>query len=154
MYLTNVGTPYLQHIECNVFDNILKHLFGEWDTMEMCKDMEEVEWNNILTTCLGWTLCETSCPMCVHPTWTQKKKKKKYLMIIRQNILRRIKIQFLLDFISKVHASTWYVTTFKKHVGPNRLFNFKKHDHHVMIQHELPSGIKSLLQPRPIIAII
>jgi hypothetical protein len=42
MYLTNVGTPYLQHIECNVFDNILKHLFGEWDTMEMCKDMEEV----------------------------------------------------------------------------------------------------------------
>ncbi len=30
------------HIECNVFDNILKHLFGEWDTVEMCKDMEEV----------------------------------------------------------------------------------------------------------------
>jgi hypothetical protein len=32
--------------------------------------------------------------------------------------------QFL-DFIPKVHAPTRYVTTFKKHVGPNRLFSLK-----------------------------
>jgi hypothetical protein len=30
------------HIEWNVLDNVLKYLFGEQNTIEVCKDMEEV----------------------------------------------------------------------------------------------------------------
>ncbi len=59
-----------------------------------------------------------------------------------------------LDFMSNVCAPIEYAVAFKKHVGPNRLFNLKSHDHHVLIQLVLPSGIKSLLQPRPRFAII
>jgi hypothetical protein len=42
---------------------------------------------------------------------------------------------------------------FKKHIGPNRLFNMKSHDHHVMLQNILPTGIQNLLHhgPRKII---
>ncbi len=29
------------HIECNISKSGLKYLFGEQDTMEVCKDMEE-----------------------------------------------------------------------------------------------------------------
>jgi hypothetical protein len=31
------------HVERNVFDSILKYLFGEQDTMEVRKDMEEAQ---------------------------------------------------------------------------------------------------------------
>lgn len=38
---------------------------------------------------------------------------------------------------------------FKKHIGPNRLFNMKSHDHHVMLQSVLPTSIWSLLHLGP-----
>jgi hypothetical protein len=35
------------HVERNVFDSTLKHLFGEWDIVEVRKDMEEarIKWH-------------------------------------------------------------------------------------------------------------
>jgi len=41
--------------------------------------------------------------------------------------------QAFLNFVSEVHAPTRYVTAFKKHVAPNKLYNMKSHDHHVML---------------------
>jgi hypothetical protein len=62
--------------------------------------------------------------------------------------------QRFLDFMSNMCAPIEYVVAFKKHVGPNRLFNLKSHDHHVLIQLVLLSGIRNLLQPRPKFAVI
>ncbi len=60
----------------------------------------------------------------------------------------------ILDFVNEVRAPTSYAVGFKKHVGPNKLFNMKSHDHHIMIQHILPSGVWNLLHPGPRKAII
>jgi hypothetical protein len=32
----------LMHVEQNMFDNLMEYLYGERDTMEVWKDMEEV----------------------------------------------------------------------------------------------------------------
>jgi hypothetical protein len=36
------NTLDVMHVGRNVFDNVFKYLFGERDTLEVCKDMEEV----------------------------------------------------------------------------------------------------------------
>ncbi len=122
------------HIECNVFDNILKHLFSEWDTMEVCKDMEEVG---------------------VKPRlWFQQHvESENYVKPHAPYVFTPHETQQFLDFISKVHSPTRYVVAFKKHVGPNIFFKLKSHDHLVVIQQVLFNGIRSLLQlgPRTII---
>jgi hypothetical protein len=47
----------------------------------------------------------------------------------------------VLEFVGEVHAPIGCVVDFNKHVGPNRLFNMKSHDHHIMLQHILLSGV-------------
>jgi hypothetical protein len=93
------------HIERNVFDNISKHLLGEWDTMEVHKDMEEVG---------------------VKPhLWLQHVGGEHYVKPHAPYVFTPHERQPFLDFIPKVRALIRYATTFKKHVGPNRLFNLK-----------------------------
>jgi hypothetical protein len=52
--------------------------------------------------------------------------------------------QLFLEFVSEVCAPTKYVVAFKKHIGPKRLYNMKSHDHHVMLQHILPTCVWNL----------
>jgi hypothetical protein len=46
-------------------------------------------------------------------------------------------------------VSSEYPTAFKKHVGPNRLYNMKSRDHHVMLQNILLATIWILLHLGP-----
>ncbi len=54
-----------------------------------------------------------------------------------------------MDFVVEVQTPIRYATTFKKHVGNQRLQDMKSHDHHVMVQQIILVGIQNLLQPRP-----
>jgi hypothetical protein len=103
------------HIECNVFDNILKHVFGEWDIIEVHKDMEEVGMKPQL--------------------WLQQHVRGEHYVKPRAPyVFTPHERQQFLYFTSKVHASIGYADAFKKHASPNRLFNLKSHYHHVLIQ--------------------
>jgi hypothetical protein len=123
------------HIERNVFDNILKHLFGERDTIEVHKVMEEVG-------------------VKPHQWLQQHVEGEHYVKLHAPYVFTPHERQQFLDFISKMLVPTGYVVAFKKHVGPNRLFNLKNHDHHVVIQHVLLNGIRSSLQLGPRTTII
>jgi len=55
----------VMHIECNICDNLLKHLFGEKDTLSTRRDMEEVGIRPWLWLKKGVKLCEAHSPICV-----------------------------------------------------------------------------------------
>jgi len=109
------NTLDVMHIECNISKSLLKYLFGEWDTMEVRKDLEEVgmKWH----LWLHWDLSNMNYvkPLALYVfTWNER--------------------QAFLAFVSSICAQIGYATTLKKHVGPNTLYNMKSHNHHVMLE--------------------
>jgi hypothetical protein len=117
------------HVEQNVCDSLLKHLFGERDMVEVRKDMEKasVQKHLWLWRRLGTTIFfKPPAPLCSH----------------------KKKINLFFDFVSNIQVLIRYLVAFKKHVGPKRLFAMKSHDHHVMLQQILLVRVWVLLQPR------
>jgi hypothetical protein len=111
------------HIECNILENFLKYLFGEQNTMEVCKDLEEVGGKWHLWLHIGKPLAPYVF------TWNEK--------------------QVFLALISFIHALIEYLIAIKKHLSPNELYNMKSHDHHVMLQNILLATIQNLLHLGP-----
>ncbi len=50
--------------------------------------------------------------------------------------------KYFLDFVLSIHSPIGYLATFKKHVGPKRLFAMKSHDYHVMPQQILSTEVR------------
>jgi hypothetical protein len=107
------------HVEWNIFDNLLKYLYGERDIVEVQRDMEKVGVQQHL-----WLRKKLGATNLFKPTtpfvFTQDENKS------------------FLDFVTSIHVPTRYSIAFRKHVGPRRLFAMKSHDHHVMVQQILP----------------
>ncbi len=80
-------------------DNLLNHLFGEQDTMEVRKDMEKVGVNKHL-----WLQRRLGTTIFFKPTTT-------FVFTQEEN-------KYFLEFVSNIHAPIGYSTAFKKHVGP------------------------------------
>jgi hypothetical protein len=97
------------HIEHNVLESVLKYFFEEWNTMEVCKNMEEVgvKWHLWLhRNSMGTNYVK---PLASYVfTWKEK--------------------QAFLNFVSEVHAQIVYADAFKKHVAPNMLYNMISHE--------------------------
>lgn len=81
--------------------------------------------------------------LCLHrgPTSTN------YVKPLARYVFTRDENQAFMDFVSEVRAPIGYAATFKKHVGPNRLYNMKSHDNHVMLRHIFPTSVWNLLHP-------
>lgn len=75
-------------------------------------------------------------------------------LFTQEKINLSLTLCLILKDLINIYAPTWYLTTFKKHVGPKRLFAVKSHDHHVMLQQILLTRVHDLLQPKPRTSII
>jgi hypothetical protein len=101
------------HVERNVSESILKYLFGDKDTIEVCKDLKEV--------------------VVMQHLWLHQQGGGSYKKPQAPYVFTRNDAKAFVDFVAKVQAPTWYATTFKKHVGNQRFQHMKSHDHHVMV---------------------
>jgi hypothetical protein len=129
------NTLDVMHVEWNVSDSILKYLSSERDTVEVHKDIEE--------THVKWYL------------WLhQDPRGENYVKPQAPYVFTSNERTKFLDFVYEICATTSYVVGFRKHIGLNKLFNMKNHDHHIMMQHILPNGVWNLLHIGPRIAII
>ncbi len=120
------NTLDVMHIECIVF----KYLFSQCDTLEVHNDMEQARVKQHL-----W----------LH----QDPQGVNYVKPLAPYVFTQAERQSFLDFICEVCALTKYAVAFKKMVDPNRLYNMKSHDHHVMLQHIFLCGIHNLLHLGP-----
>ena len=113
------------HIERNISDNILKHLFGEKDTPSLRRDMEEAGRMPHLH------LRETESGDFIKPrapfVFTSEE---------RQNFI---------SLVSSTKVPSGYSSTLIKHVGELRLSGLKSHDHHILLQQILPAAVRHAL---------
>ena len=113
------------HIERNVSDNLLRHLFGDKDSLETRRDMAQAGRMHNLHLVLGATgnYIKPKAPY----TFSESEKS---------------------DFLSRVSSTqvpSGYSSTLTKHVGEKRLLGLKSHDHHILIQQILPAAIRNSL---------
>ena len=113
------------HIERNVSDNIVKHLFGEKDTPSTRIDMAEAGRMRNLHLRLG-------------ASGTYIKPKAPYVFSESE------KNKFV-SLVSSTKVPSGYSSTLTKHVGERRLQGLKSHDHHVLLQQILPAAIRNSL---------
>lgn len=119
------NTLDVMHIERNVSDNILRHLFGEKDSLATRQDMEEVGRMEHLHLQPG-------------PDGNYIKPRAAYVFTAQE------RKQFL-HLVSTTKVPTGYSSTLTKHIGESRLAGLKSHDHHILIQQILPASVRNLL---------
>jgi hypothetical protein len=112
------------HVERNISDNVLKHLFGEKDTLGTRMDMEEVH---------------------VHPWLWLQRRGSNFVKPMAPFVFNSNETHEFLELVSSIKTPTGYVAMFKKHVARRRLTTMKRHDHHVMIQQILPTCVRNIL---------
>ena len=108
------------YIERNISDNLLKHLFGEKDTVETRRDMMQADRMHHLHLRLG----------------TQGN----YLKPKAQYVFTETEKSEFLRIVSSTRVPSGYSSTLIKHIGERRLSGLKSHDHHVLIQQLLPAA--------------
>lgn len=119
------NTLDVMHIERNVSDNILRHLFGEKDSVATRQDMEEVgRMEHLHLQSL--------------PGGNYLKPKAPYVFSSEER-------NTFLRLVSTTKVPSGYSATLQKHCEQNRLAGLKSHDHHVMIEQILPAAVRTLL---------
>ena len=113
------------HIERNVPDNILKHIFGDKDTPATRLDMAEAGRMSNLHMRPG-------------NSGSYIKPKAPYVFSESE------KASFI-SLVTRTKVPSGYSSTLTKHVGEKRLAGLKSHDHHVLLQQILPAAIRNSL---------
>ena len=113
------------HIERNVSDNVIKHLFGDKDSLDTRRDMMQADRMHHLHLQLG-------------RSGNYLKPRAPYVFSENE------KNQFL-NLITNTRVPSGYSSTLTKHIGEKRLQGLKSHDHHVLIQQLLPAVIRNCL---------
>ena len=123
------------HIERNFSANILKHLFGEADSIAARKDMEDVGRMENL-----WLV--------------QRPDSEVYTKPPAPYVLSDSERAEFLELIGSTQVPTGYSATLRSHVRKGKLAGLKSHDHHVLIQQIMPAAVRHMLKPGPRDAII
>lgn len=113
------------HVERNVSDNVLRHLFGEKDSVATRQDMEEVGRMEHLH-------------LRPQPGGNYLKPKAPYVFSNEER-------NTFLRLVSTTKVPSGYSATLTKHIEQNRLAGLKSHDHHVLIEQILPAAVRTLL---------
>ena len=119
------NTLDVMHIERNVSDNLLRHLFGEKDSLETRRDMAQAGKMPSLH------LVQSASGNYIKP-------KAPYTLSESEKT----------DFLTRVSSTqvpSGYSSTLTKHIGEKRLMGLKSHDHHILIQQILPAAVRNLL---------
>ena len=113
------------HIERNVSDNIMRHLFGDKDTPATRRDMEQAgkmphlhlvirQSGNVLKLRAPYVFTEAEKTRC-------------------------------LNLVSSTKVPSGYSSTLTKDIGEKRLQGLKSHDYHVLLQQILPAAVRHSL---------
>ena len=119
------NTLDVMHIERYVSDNLLKHLFGDKDTLESRRDMAQAGKMPSLHLVLG-------------PSGNYVKPRAPFVFTELEKI----------DFLNRVSTTpvpSGYSSTLTRHFGERKLMGLKSHDHHILIQQVLPASIRNSL---------
>lgn len=113
------------HIERNVSDNIMKHLFGEKDSLDTRRDMMQADKMHHLHLQLG--------------------RAGNYLKPRAPYVFSESEKALFLTLITNTRVPSGYSSMLTKHIGEKRLNGLKSHDHHVLIQQLLPAAVRNSL---------
>ena len=119
------------HIERNISDNILRHLFGEKDSTAMRRDMEEVTHYTAVNPRKLLGLRETNAGFV--------KPRAPYVFTDTEK-------ESFLSLVSHTKVPSGFSSTLIKHIGEKKLSGMKSHDHHVLIQYILPAAVRHILK--------
>ena len=118
----------IMHIEKNICEAVLKFLFGEKDTAESRKDLEEMGQRREL-----WLRTRPNQQRFFKPpapyVFTEEEKK------------------MFVDEVSAMRTPTGYGSALGKHFQKSRLIGLTSHDFHCLIQQIIPVAIRNLLSP-------
>ena len=118
----------VMHVEKNIAESVLKFLFGDKDTPESRKDLEEVGLRREL-----WLRPRANRQRFYKPqapyVFTEAEKKN------------------FMDEVSAIRTPTGYGSALGKHLKKNRFMGLKSHDYHCLVQQIIPVTIRTLLQP-------
>lgn len=118
----------VMHIERNIADYVLRYLFGEKDTLECRRGMEEVGVMRDLQVRMS-------------PNGST------YIKPCAPNVLSNIERQQFLEVVGNIRMPTGYASNFNKHFGRDKFMGLKSHDLHCMIQHIIPVRSRTILHP-------
>ena len=116
------------HIEKNISEAVLKFLFGDRDTPESRKDMEEVGMRREL-----W----------LRPTGNRQRVHKPHAPYVLTDAEKKL----FVEEVSAIRTPTGYGSSLKKQFQKSRFFGLKSHDFHCLLQQIIPVCIRTLLQP-------
>ena len=110
------------HIERNVSDNIMKHIFGDKDTPATRRDMEQAGVMSDLHM--------------------ERSHNGNYVKPKAPYVLTESEKSAFLSLVSSTKVPSGYSSTLTIHIGEKRLQGLKSHDHHVLLQQILPASIR------------
>lgn len=118
----------VMHVEKNIAESVIKFLFGEKDTAESRKDMEELGIRQEL-----W----------LRPTPNRATFVKPHAPYVFTDAEKKIFIQE----VSAICTPTGYGSALGKHIKKSKFQGLKSHDYHCLIQQIVPVVSRTLLQP-------
>lgn len=118
----------VMHIEKNIAESVLKFLFGEKDTPESRRDLEETGQRREL-----W----------LRPRANRLRFHKPHAPYVLTDAERKI----FVDDVSAIRTPTGYGSALGKHLKTERFMGLKSHDYHCLLQQIIPVVVRTLLQP-------
>ena len=118
----------VMHIEKNISEAVLKFLFGEKDTPECRRDLEELGVRREL--------------------WLRpRENRQKIFKPPAPYVLTDAEKKIFVDEVSAIRTPTGYGSALGKHFQKSRFVGLKSHDFHCLVQQIVPVAIRTLLQP-------
>ena len=118
----------VMHVEKNIAESVVKFLFGEKDTPESRKDLEEVGVRREL-----W----------LRPRANRQRFFKPHAPYVFTDAEKKI----FMDEVSSIRTPTGYGSALGKHLRKSKFNGLKSHDYHCLVQQIIPVAIRTLLQP-------
>ena len=118
----------VMHIEKNIAESVLKFLFGEKDTPETRRDLQDVGQRREL-----W----------LRPRAHRARFFKPHAPYVLTDMERKL----FVEQVSAIRTPTGYGSALGKHLKKARLSGLKSHDYHCLLQQIIPVAIRNLLQP-------
>lgn len=118
----------VMHIEKNIAEYVLKFLFGEKDTTESRKDLQEMGIRREF--------------------WLRPKaNRQQFVKPHAPYVLSDAEKKIFIDEVSAIRTPTGYASALGKHLSKSRFMGLKSHDFHILIQQIIPVVSRTLLQP-------
>ena len=118
----------VMHIEKNISEAVVKFLFGEKDTAESRRDLEDMGQRRDL-----W----------LRPRANQQR----YFKPPAPYVFSETEKKLFMDEVSAIRTPTGYGSALGKHFRKSRFVGLKSHDYHCLIQQIIPVAVRTLLSP-------